>query len=64
MLTEKKELANINVKADCVQVYTDTVIESDGAEVARSTHLHMIRKGDDYSKEAEQVKKICAALWG
>lgn len=45
-----------------VQVRTATKVLEDGAVLSQSFHRHVVNPGDDYSKENDQVKAICAAI--
>lgn len=45
-----------------VQVRTNTAIMEDGKHISGKFHRHIISPGDDYSKEDNRVKSICAAI--
>ncbi len=50
------------VENGCVQVRTKTAIVEDGKEISSSFHRHIVRPGDDFSKEDAKVKAICTAM--
>lgn len=60
-LSKKSFVDKIEVVGSCniVQVRTTTIIEENGVELSKTYHRHMVRPGDDYSNEADLVKKIC-----
>lgn len=45
-----------------VQVRTATKVVEDGVVLSQSFHRHVVNPGDDYSKEDDRVKAICAAI--
>jgi len=45
----------------CLQVRTKTSIIEDNKQIGGSFHRHVVAPGDDYSKESDRVKAICAA---
>lgn len=49
------------VKNGSVQVRTKTAIMENGAEISGTFHRHVVAPGDDYSKQDDRVKAICAA---
>ena len=49
------------VENGCVQVRTKTAIMEDGKQISGSFHRHVVAPGDDYSKQDDRVKAICAA---
>ena len=49
------------VENGCVQVRTKTAIMEDGKQISGSFHRHVVAPGNDYSKQDERVKAICAA---
>jgi hypothetical protein len=65
MIKENTTFDGVTVSAsgDTVQVRTRIAILREGIEIDAHYHHYCIDRGDDYSTEAEQVKKICAALW-
>lgn len=49
------------IENGCVQVRTKTAILEDGQQISGNFHRHVVAPGDDYSKETNRVKAICAA---
>jgi hypothetical protein len=49
------------VENGCVQVRVKTSIFENGVEIGSNLHRHVICPSDDYSKEDDRVKAICAA---
>jgi hypothetical protein len=49
------------VENGAVQVRTKTAIIEDGKQISGSFHRHVVAPGDDYSKQDDRVKAICAA---
>ena len=46
-----------------VQVRKATVIKKDGVELTRAFHRHVLNPDADISKEPEEVKAVCNAVW-
>tara|TARA_R100000278_G_scaffold79899_1_gene61788 strand:- start:52 stop:309 length:258 start_codon:yes stop_codon:yes gene_type:complete len=46
-----------------VQVRKATVIKKDGTEITRSFHRYVLNPDADVSKEPEEVKAVCNAVW-
>jgi hypothetical protein len=49
------------VENGSVQVRTKTAIVEDGKQISGAFHRHVVAPGDDYSKQDDRVKAICAA---
>ena len=64
-LTESIEYDKIEVVGQYkkVQVRKATVIKKDGVELTRSFHRHVLNPDADISKEPEDVKAVCNAVW-
>lgn len=62
-ITKRTELKEEILPNQTIQIRTTTVIEEDGAELARNHHRHVVHPGDDVSAEAQEVQDIAAALW-
>lgn len=45
-----------------VQVCTVTRILEDGVVISSTNHRHVVSPGDDFSKEHDTVKAVCAAV--
>ena len=58
-LVDKVEL----VENNSIQVRTATVIESDGTELSRTDHRHVVSPGDNVSNEDPKVQTIANAIW-
>jgi hypothetical protein len=50
------------VESGVVQVRTKTFIMEDGKAISSSFHRHAVAPGEDYSKEDDKVKAVCAAV--
>ena len=46
-----------------IQVRTATRILESGEVISSSYHRHIIKSGDDFSSEPENVKKVCNAVF-
>ncbi len=46
-----------------VQVRTATKVLEDGAVISQSYHRHVIKSGDDWSSEPQNVQDICNAVF-
>ena len=46
-----------------VQVRTTTKILESGEVISSSYHRHVIKSGDDFSSEPDNVKKVCNAVF-
>jgi len=42
-----------------IQVQTATRILEDGVVISENTYRHVVSPGDDYTKEADNVKAVC-----
>jgi hypothetical protein len=63
-LTEKKIIDQITVDViGTVFVRETTIIEDDGAEIAKTYKRWSLKKGQDVSDQTQQVQDICAAAW-
>ena len=51
------------VETKSIQVRTATIIEKDGAEIARTYHRHVKHPGEDITNEDPKVKAIANAIW-
>ena len=49
------------VENGSVQVRTKTAIVENGKQISSAFHRHVVAPGDDYSREDDRVKAICAA---
>ena len=64
MALEKIEVIDLIevVENGTLQVRTKTAILEDGKEISSKFHRHIVAPGDDYSKETNRVKAVCAAV--
>lgn len=62
-ITKRVELKEEILPDQTIQIRTTTVVEEDGAELARSYHRHAVHPGDDVSNEPQEVQDIANALW-
>lgn len=62
-ITKRTELKEEILPNQVIQIRTTTVVEEDGAELARNHHRHVVVPGDDLTGEAQEVQDIAAALW-
>ena len=64
-LTESIEYDKIEVVGQykAVQVRKATVIKKDGTELTRSFERYVLHPDADVSKEPEEVKAVCDAVW-
>ena len=63
-LTEKIEIDRIEIQSDWnIQVRQATVIEKDGAQVARSFHRWVLTPDMDISGQEQKVQDICNVAW-
>ena len=62
-ITKRLEYKEEILPNQVIQVRTTTVLEEDGAELARNHHRHVVHPGDDVSGEVQEVQDITAALW-
>lgn len=64
MALEKKVVTDLIevLENGCVQARTKTAILEDGVEISSKFHRHVVAPGDDYSKETNRVKAVCAAV--
>lgn len=63
-LTEKTitDLVEL-VQTNHIQVRTANIIETDGKEIAKTFHRHVLTPGDDVSGEDPKVQAIANAVW-
>jgi enoyl-[acyl-carrier-protein] reductase (NADH) len=63
-LTEKIIVDKIEViENNSIQIRIATVIEKDGAEVAKTYHRHVVAPGEDITNEDAKVQAIANAIW-
>ena len=62
-ITKRHEYKEEILPNQVIQIRTTTVVEEDGAELARNHHRHVVVPGDDVSGEVQEVQDIAAALW-
>ncbi len=62
-ITKRTELKEEILPNKTIQVRTATIVEEDGAELARSYHRHVLHPGDDVTGEAQEVQAIANVLW-
>lgn len=62
-ITKRTELKEEILPNKTIQIRTTTIVEEDGAELARSYHRHVVHPGDDVSGETQEVQAIANALW-
>ena len=62
-ITKRLEYKEEILPNKVIQIRTTTVIEEDGAELARTHHRHVVSPGDDVSGEVPEVQAIASALW-
>jgi len=63
-LIEKTIIDKIEVvENNSIQVRTATIIEKDGAELAKTYHRHVVCPGDDISNQDEKVQAIAKVIW-
>jgi len=62
-ITKRTELKEEILPNQVIHIRTTTVVEEDGAELARSHHRHVVVPGQDVTGEAQEVQDIAAALW-
>ena len=63
-LTEKKTIDQISVdNTGVVFVREASIVENDGAEVAKTYRRWSLTKGQDVSDQTQQVQDICATAW-
>lgn len=62
-ITKRLEYKEEILPNQVIQIRTTTVVEEDGAELARKHHRHTVVPGDDVSNEIQEVQDIAAALW-
>jgi hypothetical protein len=64
MFTEKKEIDRIEVITEgAIQIRQATVIEKDGAFVARTFHRWVLTPDMDISDQEQKVQDIANAAW-
>lgn len=58
-ITKRTETGQRTVLPDgVIWVRTDTVLEEDGVEISRTFHRHVLAPGDDFSVEADDVRRL------
>lgn len=62
-ITKRLEYKEEILPSQVIQIRTTTVVEEDGAELARNHHRHVVAPGDDVTGEVQEVQDIAAALW-
>ena len=62
-ITKRLEYKEEILPSQVIQIRTTTVVEEDGAELARSHHRHVVVPGQDVSGEIQEVQDIASALW-
>ena len=62
-ITKRLEYKEEILPNQVIQIRTTTVLEENGAELARTHHRHVVHPGDDVSGEIQEVQDIAAALW-
>ena len=64
-LAESIEYDKIEVVGEykAVQVRKATVIKKDGKELTRAFNRHAVTPDQDISKEPDEIKAICNAVW-
>jgi hypothetical protein len=62
-ITKRFEYKEEILPNQVIQIRTTTVLEEDGAVLARTHHRHVVHPGDDVSGEIQEVQDIVAALW-
>ncbi len=64
MLNERIVIGKIEVvEGDFVQVRTDTIVEKDGVEIARTYHRRVLSPGVDLTEEDARVRAVAEAVW-
>ena len=62
-LTERTEIGSREIRVDGqILVRTDTVVERDGVEIARTYHRHVVAPGADLSGEDASVQTVANAV--
>ena len=46
-----------------ILIRTDTIIEKDGIEIAKTYHRHVVAPGEDVTNEDTRVQAIANAIW-
>lgn len=62
-ITKRFEYKEEILPNQVIQIRTTTVVEEDGAVLARTHHRHVVVPGQDVSGETQEVQDIAAALW-
>ena len=62
-ITKRLEYKEEILPNQVIQIRTTTVVEEDGAELARNHHRHVVHPGDDVTGEVAEVQAIASALW-
>ena len=62
-ITKRLEYKEEILPSQVIQIRTTTVVEEDGAELARTHHRHVVVPGQDVSGEIQEVQDIASALW-
>ena len=62
-ITKRLEYKEEILPSQVIQIRTTTVVEEDGAELARTHHRHVVVPGQDVSGEIQEVQDIASVLW-
>ena len=62
-ITKRTELKEEILPNQVIQIRTTTVIEEDGAELARNYSRHVVVPGQDVRGQVQEVQDIANALW-
>ena len=62
-ITKRLEYKKEILPNQVIQIRTTTVLEENGAELARTHRRHVVVPGQDVSGEIQEVQDIAAALW-
>jgi len=62
-ITKRFEYKEEILPNQVIQIRTTTVLEENGAVLARTHHRHVVVPGQDVSGEIQEVQDIAAVLW-
>ena len=62
-ITKRLEYKKEILPNQVIQIRTTTVLEENGAELARTYRRHVVVPGQDVSGEIQEVQDIAAVLW-
>ena len=62
-ITKRNEVTQTIDPQGNINVLTVTIIEEDGAEIARSNHRKVLAPGDSTSGNTAEVIAVAAAVW-